>query len=64
MRILGRAVALPRFAVPPPTRDATGHVEAMALYAGESVANIDSVRSVAEIVSELCDGAERLLRGD
>ncbi len=62
-RILGRAVALPRFAVPPPTRDATGHVEAMALYAGESVANIDSVRSVEEIVSELCGGAEQLLRG-
>jgi hypothetical protein len=34
----------------------------MCLYAGESVANIHSVKSAREIVSELCDGAEQLLR--
>jgi NAD(P)H-dependent flavin oxidoreductase YrpB (nitropropane dioxygenase family) len=52
-----------RFSVIPPTRDTSGHIDAMALYAGESVENIDSVRSAAEIVSDLCDGAERILRG-
>jgi nitronate monooxygenase len=62
LSIGGRSIALPRFAPQPPTRDTAGHVEAMALYAGESVANVDSVQSVAEIVSELCAGAEAILR--
>jgi nitronate monooxygenase len=62
MRVHGREVAVPRFAAPCPTRDTTGHVEAMALYAGESVANIDAIGSVAEIVEGLCDDAERLMR--
>ena len=43
-----------------PTRATTGRVDAMALYAGESVARIDAVKSAAEIVAELCEGAERL----
>jgi NAD(P)H-dependent flavin oxidoreductase YrpB (nitropropane dioxygenase family) len=63
LRVHGRELPAPRFFVANPSRDTTGHVEAMALYAGESVANIDAVLSVAEIVAELCDGAERILRG-
>jgi hypothetical protein len=34
----------------------------MCLYAGESVANVDAVKPAREIVRELCDGAEALLR--
>jgi hypothetical protein len=34
----------------------------MALYAGESVASIDRVLPAGEIVREICDGAEELLR--
>ncbi len=63
IRLEGRALPVPRLSVISPTRETTGHVDAMALYAGESVANIDSVKSVAEIIRELCDGAEQLLRG-
>lgn len=59
----GERLPVGRFASAYPTRDATGRVEAMCLYAGESVANVDSIRSAAEIVEELCGGAERLLRG-
>jgi hypothetical protein len=63
MRVGESEIPLARFSALPPTRSATGKIGAMALYAGESVANVDSVRSAAEIVEELCLGAERLLRG-
>jgi NAD(P)H-dependent flavin oxidoreductase YrpB (nitropropane dioxygenase family) len=53
---------IPRLSVIPPSATTTGHVEAMALYAGESVSNVTSVRPAAEIVAELVTGAERLLR--
>jgi len=53
---------LPKFAVPCPTRDMTGKIEGMALYAGESVGAVTRVQSAAEVVGELADGAERLLR--
>jgi NAD(P)H-dependent flavin oxidoreductase YrpB (nitropropane dioxygenase family) len=62
MTLAGRAVPIPRFSVMAPTRETTGRVDAMALYAGESVASIDAVAPAAEIVRELCDGAEALLR--
>lgn len=55
-------IPVPRFSVIPPTSATRGHVEAMALYAGESVSNVSSVRPAAAIVSELVEGAERLLR--
>jgi NAD(P)H-dependent flavin oxidoreductase YrpB (nitropropane dioxygenase family) len=58
----GDALPIPRFSVVPPTRATTGHVEAMALYAGESVANVTRVRPAREIVAELVAGAELLLR--
>jgi NAD(P)H-dependent flavin oxidoreductase YrpB (nitropropane dioxygenase family) len=53
---------VPKFSVPSPTRDTTGAIEAMALYAGESVGAITSAVSAAEVVRELSEGAERLLR--
>ena len=54
---------VPRFSVIVPTSATTGRIEAMALYAGESVGNVTSVQPAAAIVSELVAGAERLLRG-
>jgi nitronate monooxygenase len=58
----GRKLLLPRFAVPTPTRWTEGRIEAMALYAGESVSAVRRIQSAAEIVRELAEGAERLLR--
>ena len=52
---------LPRFAVVPPTRDTTGHVEAMALYAGQGVGAVTRVQPASEIIRELVDGAAALL---
>ena len=50
-----------RFSVIAPSSTTTGRIEAMALYAGESVSNVTAVQPAAAIVSELADGAERLL---
>ena len=60
--LAGEVIPIPRFSVIPPTLDTTGHVDAMALYAGESVSNVTSVQPAAAIVAELVGGAERLLR--
>ncbi len=57
----GIAYPVPRLAVLVPTRETTGHVDAMALYAGESVGAVERVESAAGIVRELCDGAAVLL---
>jgi NAD(P)H-dependent flavin oxidoreductase YrpB (nitropropane dioxygenase family) len=58
----GRRIPVPRFGVPCPTRETTGEIEAMALYAGESVGQVCAVEPAAAIVEELSQGAERLLR--
>lgn len=59
----GQRVPLPKFAGLPPYRGVTGHVEAMALYAGESVEGVTDVLPAAQVISELVDGAQRLLKG-
>jgi NAD(P)H-dependent flavin oxidoreductase YrpB (nitropropane dioxygenase family) len=54
--------AIPRLHQTPPQRGTTGQIEAMALYAGESVDGVRSVQPAAHIVRELVEGAEQLLR--
>ncbi|MDX6370977.1 MAG: nitronate monooxygenase, partial [Gaiellaceae bacterium] len=44
---------VPRFGVATPNRDVTGHVEAMALYAGTGVGEVSRIRSAADLVAEL-----------
>jgi NAD(P)H-dependent flavin oxidoreductase YrpB (nitropropane dioxygenase family) len=53
---------IPRGAVISPTRETTGTVDAMALYAGESVAAIDRVEPAAAIINDLVAGAAALLQ--
>ena len=59
----GQVMAIPRLSAIVPTAGTTGRIDAMALYAGESVDNVTSVRPAAEIVADMVGGAERLLRG-
>ena len=53
---------LPRLGPMLPTADVTGHVEAMAFYAGQSVGGVQAIQPAAEIIDELAGGAELLLR--
>ena len=62
MRFGDHVVPVPRFSVLCPSADATGHIDAMALYAGESVSNVHTVEPAADIVAELVTGAEAALR--
>jgi nitronate monooxygenase len=57
----GEPVPIPRFAVRPPDRATRGRIDAMALYAGQSVGGVKAITSAAEVVRELAEGAERLL---
>jgi NAD(P)H-dependent flavin oxidoreductase YrpB (nitropropane dioxygenase family) len=57
----GQTMPIPRFAVVAPTAGTRGAVEAMALYAGQSVGAVNRVQPAAEIVRELDSGAQRLL---
>ena len=62
MAIGALTMPVPKFSVPSPTRDTTGTIEAMALYAGQSVGATSTVTPAGEVVRELTGGAERLLR--
>jgi len=62
LTIAGTAMPIPRASAISPSVTTTGAIEAMALYAGESVANVNDVRPAGDIVRELVEGAERLLR--
>jgi NAD(P)H-dependent flavin oxidoreductase YrpB (nitropropane dioxygenase family) len=58
----GSRVALRRFEPNTITRGVTGAVEAMPLWAGESVGGVTRAQPAAEIVREVAEEAERLLR--
>jgi len=61
MTVGDQVLPVPRLSVPVPTRQTEGRVDAMALYAGQSVNEVRAVAPAAEIIRELCDGASRLL---
>ncbi len=52
----GLKVPVSRLSPPSPGRSTTGHVEAMAHYAGQSVEHVQRAMSAAEIVAELTAG--------
>jgi NAD(P)H-dependent flavin oxidoreductase YrpB (nitropropane dioxygenase family) len=54
-------ITIPRLSVQVPTRETTGEIAAMALYAGESVGAVTSVVPAADVVRELVEGAGRFL---
>jgi NAD(P)H-dependent flavin oxidoreductase YrpB (nitropropane dioxygenase family) len=49
-------MSVPRFGVSSPTRDTTGDIRAMALYAGPSVGSIERIMTAADVVEELSAG--------
>ncbi|HEY8839094.1 MAG TPA: nitronate monooxygenase [Candidatus Dormibacteraeota bacterium] len=52
-----------KFRGTPPFKGFTGNIGAMACYAGQSVGEVRGVQPAAEIVKELAEQAERLLKG-
>ena len=58
----GTVVAIPNFVAGCADRRTRGAIEAMCAPAGESVSGVKDVQSAGEIVRELADEAERLLR--
>ena len=58
----GGRMPVQRLSPPTPGRTATGRVDAMALYAGQSVGAVQHRQPAGTIVRELAEGAERLLR--
>lgn len=62
LHVNGESHALPRFAARTPSREVTGRVEAMALYAGEGVGQVTEIEGAESLVNQLAEGAEALLR--
>lgn len=60
----GQQVEVPRFSVFSPLDTATGAVNAMAQYAGQGVSAIKSCEPAADILRQLADGAEAILKTD
>jgi NAD(P)H-dependent flavin oxidoreductase YrpB (nitropropane dioxygenase family) len=57
----GGPVPIPRLGVISPTRETSGSIEAMSLYAGEGVGALRRLEPAAEIVDAIASGAEALL---
>jgi nitronate monooxygenase len=55
-------LTIPKGGALSPNKRTKGAIAAMALYAGESVGSVTQVKSAGDVVRELADGAERLLR--
>ena len=58
--VYGETRELPRFSADSPSGGATGRVDAMALYAGQSVGAVRRRQPAAEIVAELAAGTARV----
>ena len=53
---VGVTLPMVRFGASSPSRDTTGDISAMALYAGRSVGSVDRIMTAAEVVAELAAG--------
>jgi NAD(P)H-dependent flavin oxidoreductase YrpB (nitropropane dioxygenase family) len=62
MPVAGGEMALPKGFGMPPHREVRGRIDAMALYAGQSVGAVTEVKPAASIIHDLVQGAEDLLR--
>jgi hypothetical protein len=61
-RIYGQEIPMKRFCGFPPTTEFTGDLEETSPLAGESVGQTKRLMSVADIIDEMMDGAETVIR--
>jgi NAD(P)H-dependent flavin oxidoreductase YrpB (nitropropane dioxygenase family) len=59
--LAGQPVPLPKFSALPPTPDATGDFEEMALIAGESAGLVKEIKPAGEIVQEMMEEARQII---
>lgn len=64
MEFGGEQLDVPRFSVFSPIESATGEVNAMAQYAGQGVSAVTSCEPAADILRQLAEGAESILKTD
>lgn len=62
VEVFGERRPVRRFQGMPPSRAVSGTIEAMACYAGQSVGSVKRVQPAAEIVADLFEGVDELLR--
>jgi nitronate monooxygenase len=62
LRMAGAEIPVPRFGPQSPTRDTTGAIAAMALYAGQSAGAVHEVLPAAQILDELAGGVSASTR--
>src|SRR5215831_20638266 len=60
--ICGAPVPVPRFSSIPPNIHATGEIESMSLLAGQSVGLVREIRPAADILREIVNQADQLIR--
>jgi NAD(P)H-dependent flavin oxidoreductase YrpB (nitropropane dioxygenase family) len=61
--LFGQSFPMRRFTGIPPTPEVSGDFEEMNLLAGESVGLTNQMKGAAEIVREMTEGAEAIIRG-
>lgn len=57
-----QTISVPRGFGLPPGDSCTGNIAAMPMYAGESVSAIETIAPARQIIADLCDQANHLLR--
>jgi nitronate monooxygenase len=60
----GAQIDVPRNSVFGPMETSTGHLNAMAQYAGQGVSAIKSCKPAADVLRQLTEGAEEILKAD
>ncbi len=60
-RFGGQTIPLQRFMGLPPSANASGEIESMAMLAGQSVGMVQEIKPAATIVRELAEGARRII---
>lgn len=58
----GQRIPVLRFMGFPPSTDATGEIEAMGMLAGQSVGLVQEIKPAAEVVKELIEGADLIIK--
>ena len=60
-QLAGQTIPVLRFTSFPPSREASGDIEAMSLFAGQSVGLVHEIKPAATIMHEMIAGAHQII---